>query len=446
MAMYGCSSDSGGSSAVEADLRGQIAQLGDDLNAADKAKEAAEEALAELERVRAAEEAAAAAKAASDKARAVFNAIEVNAGTVPADFQVSVSSDGALAAEADGYSMGDDPDAIDGFRGATLTMDDNMGVVYSDIENPTPTLLSGVYTTVAVPDPDDPMINILTHPIAVAIADESIQWDVVSRTDAPASSTGQGTDRMTTFSGSVQGAAGTFTCTGTACEAPEPDDNGALMGASAGWSFSPDDPRATVDVTDAAYVGFGWWLNEGDEEGEYEFDAFAAAEGMTANTQTGTDLVGSATYSGGAAGKYAIESTTEDSAEGGHFTASATLTANFDADAAAAGDDVNGVSVSGVIDDFMTGDVSRGSWEVTLNAVDADTAAAGLQGADAVGPITGTGAATWSTGGVVTGTGDWSANFYGTEDETNHPTAATGEFDAAIGEIARISGAFAATK
>ena len=44
-----------------------------------------------------------------------------------------------------------------------------------------------------------------------------------------------------------------------------------------------------------------------------------------------TNVSGSATYRGAAAGKYAIQSTTDDSASGGHFTAAATLTANFDA-------------------------------------------------------------------------------------------------------------------
>ena len=73
---------------------------------------------------------------------------------------------------------------------------------------------------------------------------------------------------------------------------------------------------------------------------------------------------------GGAAGKFAMQSVTDDSASGGHFTASATLTANFDANTAV--DEPNadelGVSIGGAITDFMTGDVSRPNWKVTLTA------------------------------------------------------------------------------
>ena len=53
--------------------------------------------------------------------------------------------------------------------------------------------------------------------------------------------------------------------------------------------------------------------------------------GMPVTDRAAETVEGSATYKGGAAGKYAMQSTTDDSASGGHFTAAATLTANFDA-------------------------------------------------------------------------------------------------------------------
>ena len=86
------------------------------------------------------------------------------------------------------------------------------------------------------------------------------------------------------------------------------------------------------------------------------------------NGESGRDLEGSATYKGAAAGKYAILSTTDDSASGGHFTAAATLKANFDADSDATDADVDvlGVSIGGTITDFMTGETSRPNWKVTL--------------------------------------------------------------------------------
>ena len=43
-------------------------------------------------------------------------------------------------------------------------------------------------------------------------------------------------------------------------------------------------------------------------------------------------LRGTATYKGAAAGKYAIPSTDADTYEGGHFTAMATIEADFDVD------------------------------------------------------------------------------------------------------------------
>ena len=127
--------------------------------------------------------------------------------------------------------------------------------------------------------------------------------------------------------------------------------------------------------------------------------------------------------------------------------------ANFDADSDGAGDnDEQGVSISGTINDFMTGAVSRDNWKVTLMPFDTQTADPddGLQLPTVVGDISGA-TAVWDTGGAVDGMGTWDASFYGEEDETDHPMAATGEFDAQIGDprggdIATISGAFAATK
>ena len=251
-----------------------------------------------------------------------------------------------------------------------------------------------------------------------------------------------------------------FSCMGTGCTVPTVPVDGAPVLAGATdlrWEFSPTDPNAKINVKDEAYVSFGWWLNAMGTAGAYEFDAFAsAAPDMTANGLRGEDLEGSATYKGGAAGKYAMQSTTDDSASGGHFTANATLTANFDANLGT-GDgtvDKDGVSIGGKIDGFMTGDVSRPNWKVTLSydatpdvADSPDTL--GVQFLDAVAPITGPGATTkWATGGAVPSVGTWSANFYGSEKDTDHPTDVTAEFNAAIGggEIGRISGAFAATK
>ena len=205
--------------------------------------------------------------------------------------------------------------------------------------------------------------------------------------------------------------------------------------------FVPTDPLGTIDDADTAYLSFGWWLNAMGSTGAYEFDAFASATGMIPRTVEAA-VEGSATYKGAAAGKYAMQSTSDDSASGGHFTAAATLTANFDANTDTTGENPNesGVSIGGAITDFMTGDVSRPNWKVTL------TGPAMVPENIPVGGVEGT--TSWTTGGAVPGTGEWSAVFYGGMAD-DQPAAATGEFEAAIpvtGEIARISGAFGATK
>ena len=88
---------------------------------------------------------------------------------------------------------------------------------------------------------------------------------------------------------------------------------------------------------------------------------------MTALCMSGAMVEGKATYVGGAAGKYALLGSPAGSA--GHFTAEAMLEVDFDADLLKikpSGNDTNGVSISGMIDNFMTGDVSRDDWSVAL--------------------------------------------------------------------------------
>ena len=185
---------------------------------------------------------------------------------------------------------------------------------------------------------------------------------------------------------------------------------------------------------------------------------FAMASGYDAIAValSGMDVEGSATYTGGAAGKWAIASTTEDRTEGGHFTATATLGVDFDVDSDptdADGNDKEWVTVSGMITDFMTGDVSRPDWsvELILDAVtdnDDEPNTLGVQGAAALpAAITGT-RATWTTGGAVDGEGTWEATFHGSEKDTTHPLAVDGTFHAEIagGKVGRIQGAFGATK
>ena len=427
--------------------------------AAEAAVERAETAEAELADVKvkaadvlaklAADEATAMAKAVL-AAIAVNTRLEVGANPMAPVVNLTASSAGTLTAEQTGYTTSDTgADHIPEFRGAVLENDDgDMTVIYTNIENAVAKSLSGVYA--ASSDPGEPAVYSVVA--EVGEDDHDIPWADAKRTDANSAITGAGDTQVTKFSGTVRGVPGTFSCTET-CTPPVPEANTGALTSDETWAFAPTDPFATVDVEDTAYVSFGWWLKAALGGTGYEFDAFTStAAGMMPNSGRGDALEGSATYKGGAAGKWAMVSTTDDRAEGGHFTARATLVANFDADSDGVltpneAREVDGVSIRGTIDNFVTGgDTSRDTWKVTLMPVDTDTID-GLQTPTQVVPIT-AGVTEWTTGGALKGAGSWTANFYGTEAETNHPMAATGEFDAAIGggEVARVSGAFAATK
>ena len=373
-------------------------------------------------------------------AKAVIAAIKVNTALQdqPAAPMVSLaaSSAGVLTAKQEGYTMSAAPEEIADWRGRTLEKDGDTTVIYTNIEDEVPTSLDGLYARASgLP------LAAQTYSVTDEGTGSTIDWSDTARADDVTTETGTGSDQVTSFAGSVRGVDGTFSCLGDACAAPTPDEEGAITSTQM-WSFAPDDPGAMIHVKDTAYVSFGWWLNAMGTDGDYEFDAFASVEGMDARAVAASAVEGSATYKGGAAGKWAMQSTSDDSASGGHFTAAATLTANFDANTAPAGQTPNesGVSIGGAITDFMTGDVSRPNWRVKLTGP--DTVPTNIED-DGV-----AGTTSWTTGGAVPGTGTWNAIFYGGM-VGEQPAAAAGEFDAAIGgddDIARISGAFGATK
>ena len=438
------------------------------------------------------------------------------------NLMVEVSTDGMLEAEVEdnaAYSMSDTaPDMIEGWRGAMLTRGTTVTdtvVVYSDIGNDGMTSLLDRYTSTN-PTPTMPRIWTVTdidptteNPTNIGL----IPWSVVERPDSATAFAGTGADVFLTFQGTVHGIPGTFSCLdgGTGvndCRAPARYSDGSVAvtayvgdtdqadGASesatpgertaGGWTFVPDD-GVTLYTDDANYLTFGWWLQKDAAGRPADFLAFSTATGLgvmraaistTDGTTAGTPVVangvfsdddatvhtdggtirGSATYSGAAAGKYAVASATADSYEGGHFTADAMLMVNFDADedgdTTTTGDATSGVALSGMIDNFMTGDTARPDWVVNL-MVDNDrvngnavlpTGTLVPATADTSRMLT-----SWSTGAAATGTGTWMADWYGGVTvnaagdaivATGAPDAAVGTFNAAIGTAARLQGAF----
>ena len=266
---------------------------------------------------------------------------------------------------------------------------------------------------------------------------------------------------MATFPGSVNGAMGNFSCAiATAGDCPDPTAaDGAVSDLGTGmWSFTPI-AGARTDVADTDYVYFGWWLKKATTD--WQVDMFAGHRGYGAagaNATARNDLVGAltggATFSGAAAGKFAVAGASAGDA--GHFVADAMLMVNFDADndAEDPGNDEMGVTISGMIDEFVANGTDR-DWTVALTW-DRNNTTVGLQSVgpdiNTVGTADGTGKdATWKNGDVTMATGgDWTANFYGTdEDDNNLPMAATGEFSASAGDATvghHIAGAFGVEK
>ena len=413
-------------------------------------KKVADQALAKKDA-----DAATAAKEASDKAAEVLSALGMLATTGPIP-SVSASSGGDLTATTAGYTMsGTAPEAISGFRGAILTKDGAEASVYTDIEDAVATAIGDIYESSS--PPGQPDVYGVFETVNETTNIDEIPWSAVKRTDDESTTTGDGATAKTTFAGSVRGLAGTFSCTGTDCTPPVPDaaDDDAVTSGEM-WAFVPTVTDGKIDVPDGdGYVQFGWWLNmKGDDVADgFDVQTFASATDYAeiGDPLSGDTVTGSATYTGGAAGKWAIASTTEGTTDGGHFTATATLGVDFDVNTAAETElaNMNGVSVSGMITDFMTGNVSRPNWRVNLIADNDDDMANDLAPLESLpGMLNTFTRTTWSTGGAVDGSGTWEATFHGAEEATSHPMAVDGTFNAAIGngDIGRIQGAFGATK
>ena len=377
-------------------------------------------------------------------------------------------------AEATDYIMSDmAPDMIEGWRGAMLTnTGGDTAVVYSDIRDADPALLLDRYAS-NLPTPT------AARSWAIGAVDnelDQIEWKDVTRPDTMSVVSGPVTAAVVTFTGSAHNIPGTFSCdSGVAtCVAPVRYSDGEVDTTATGdWTFVPDEGVSTY-TDDETYLTFGWWLDKGaDGKPDYLrliFDATGLGSGdendtaRTTGNTAAADIGGSATYKGAAAGKYAFASTSDATYEGGHFTAMATITADFDADLTPAtpANDRGGISLSGMIDNFMTGDMSRPDWMVKL-MVDGNTGDDGTTPTPApvpfetlVGDADSAMTTEWSTGAAANGTGTWTADWYGGGDDgaSDAPNAVVGTFDAHIGgdgtmddgAVGRLQGAFGAKR
>lgn len=233
--------------------------------------------------------------------------------------------------------------------------------------------------------------------------------------------------------GSFDGASGTYVCTpatGSDCRSSIKHGGGIeLTGGDGGWTFVPAQ-GATVPTPDGEYQYFGWWSR--DTDGSYAVGLFHRGTGGAADEFADLPaLQGTATYSGPAAGLFAIVPQPGD-ASAGDFTATVTLEADF-------GDGTDLGTVEGSVDDFMVNGQAK-DWSVELQA-----ARIGTQGAITPGN-TATALTYWTIGDTkAQTTATWSGQFHDTDDD-RAPVVATGRFEAVHGNVGRMIGAFGAKR
>ena len=245
------------------------------------------------------------------------------------------------------------------------------------------------------------------------------------------------------ISGSFHGVSGTYRCDpgstdGTNC-AVSVAAKGFTLGAASGaegeprtfaadggeWTFKPADPKAMVmSSSDGDYASYGWWIHKSADDKTYTAGAFTANKGDTPTALTLTDLKGEATYIGGAAGKYALKSSTGGTNDAGHFTAMAMLKADFTAD-----------MISGTIDSFMGADGEMRDWSVELKKTEIDNAGAGTA-ADTI----------WTIGDMTASNkGSWTGSLQ-EQGQDGVPMVATGTFTSKFNGDGEMVGAFGANK
>ena len=245
-----------------------------------------------------------------------------------------------------------------------------------------------------------------------------------------------GPDGTASVAGTFDGAAGAYVCTpaaGGACTSSIRQGGGIALAGGA-WKFVPAE-GATVAKPDGEYRYFGWWLRQGTDG--YAVGAFHAGVGTAADEFADLPaLQGKATYSGPAAGTFALTPPI-GAASSGAFTARATLEADF-------GDGMEAGAVEGSIDGFMV-DGQAMPWTVELGSAGIGAggaiAAAGTDTALTVWTIDEREGAAPSSGPPPS----WAGRFHEAGDDLV-PAVATGTFDAAYGDIGRMTGAFGARR
>ena len=232
--------------------------------------------------------------------------------------------------------------------------------------------------------------------------------------------------------GSYHGVSGTYNCTPASdqtCSATIAAKGFTLTGGT--WTFKATNPETRLmDVPDPIYASYGWWIKK-TADGAFTASAFAGDMGEVPAASGVTALRGTATYMGGAAGKYALYSSTGGTNDAGHFTARATLEADFNDD-----------MVTGTIDNFMGADGKARNWSVELKK-------SGISDAGAIAASDGEAAeddplkmTVWTIDGTAAAAaGEWSGMLKD-NDSGGVPKVGTGTFYSMYSTSGKMVGAF----
>ena len=251
--------------------------------------------------------------------------------------------------------------------------------------------------------------------------------------------------------GSYHGVAGVYVCLPTndagTCSASVTGAGLVLGTTDQTWTFEVSNRDAKVsDKSDTSYASFGWWIekdSDGDPSTVSVFEDFRGTVGTGLTSTVFNGLGGTATYNGGAVGKYALRSSTGGKNESGHFVATAILEADF----GTAGASGTAGDISGTIDNFKIGDAGEDrDWSIALKESDFDSSTANVvtAGESDDGTI-------WTMGSgddvnAANASGGWQMNLRNNTNngDGNVPEVATGTFSSEFGSEGSMVGAFGA--
>ncbi len=319
--------------------------------------------------------------------------------------------------------------ANNGFSGTMLTWEDTTRAdtmfVYTDIAASSSKLFSEVHGGGG----QELALSTTAHAGVAGAAFDGRDGGTVEHEPNAKSTEAAATNDVVMLPGTYSGATGSYQCTGADCTSSVNANGTIAFGGGAGWTFTAN-TGAMVSIADPAYMTFGWWMRDIKTSSD-PLDAVTVFHGPRGGTAVGDvdALTGEADYEGGAAGKYAWRDRVADTAHGGHFTAKASLAANFDTN-----------MMNGSIFGFRLGDDGTDpGWTVTLMPHAISTADGSVARADS--------STQWAVGSSkADAAGGWQAQLSNTGKSRNDnlPTGVSGTFNANFNEQGRMLGAFGA--